>query len=87
MSKVLKGLILYNGAALLSSIVITYVLVGRKSFSADLPYILVPGLFFASVGVVVGHRLGRVNLGGLVGLVTWIICEFLFIIGLAIRAV
>ena len=87
MSKILKGLALYNGVALVSSIVITYVLVGPESFSGDLPYILLPGLFFASVGVSVGYRLGRVNLGGLVGLVIWIICEFLFIIGLATRAV
>lgn len=84
MKKVFTGLLIYNGLVILLCGLFVWFAFGRMTLGNFL-FLAIPGVLFTSISVIIGSLFkGKINTGGIIGIVTWIAAQTVYIMwGLA----
>lgn len=80
MKKISKGLLIYNGIVIVISELFVLFPLNRFSFE-DFLFFAIPGILFTSTSIIIGSIFkGRINTGGIVGILIWITAQTSYII-------
>ena len=84
MRKIFKGLLIYNVIVVLISALFVRFSLNRFRLE-DFLFFAIPGVLFTSVSIIIGGVLkGKINTGGIIGIVIWIAGQTIYIMwGLA----